>query len=161
MHRIIFLDIDGVLATNECYNIRHNLSSYEYPAPYLWNKKCVKVFNEICEKTENLRIVLSSDWKIHFTIEEMDRIALANGLKFPIAEFTPKLIKKSFSESLESVRIREIKEWLKRNEQQGHWVAVDDMDLSELGKFAHCKNTGLGIRAPGIQEKMLNNLYSL
>jgi histidinol phosphatase-like enzyme len=55
MKKIIFLDIDGVLATNKEF-FRNTSKFWEnHPAmaelkvPYPWNEGCVKIFNDILD----------------------------------------------------------------------------------------------------------------
>jgi hypothetical protein len=53
--KIIFLDIDGVISTPDCVPITDG----KY---YALNRECIKVLNEVMEKT-GARLVLSSSWK--------------------------------------------------------------------------------------------------
>ena len=82
---IIFLDIDGVLATHKQYmmnrtNFHHNHEwASDLDVPYPYDDKCVKVFNEILEKTD-ADIVLSSDWRIRWDLEQLDKIFKANNI---------------------------------------------------------------------------------
>jgi hypothetical protein len=63
--KVIFLDIDGVLATNKEFATNRtkfrekHLWAKELRVPYGWNKGCVDVFNEILDAT-NSEIVISS-----------------------------------------------------------------------------------------------------
>jgi hypothetical protein len=92
MKKWIFLDIDGVLATNQEFYVintkkfwkKHEWAK-ELKVPYPWNKKAVEIFNEILDATD-AEIILSSDWKKHWTLEDLDKIFKANGVKkSPIA----------------------------------------------------------------------------
>lgn len=82
----IFLDIDGVLATNPDPKISKSLWYNEIAYPF--NKNCVKVLNKILEKT-NAEIILSSDWRRVFDLDELDKIFKFNHvIKSPI-DVTP------------------------------------------------------------------------
>ena len=155
--KVIFLDHDGVVCLSDQWGSRfkkarkwmidQGLSEHtpnvmnEAGRPILirldnFDKKAVKVLNRILDET-NAEIVVSSDWKLHATLEEMQELYHHYGVnKVPI-DFTPKL--KDFDSDsaglyswkgwLEKARILEIKEWLKTNEVES-WVAVDDLDMS-------------------------------
>jgi histidinol phosphatase-like enzyme len=72
----VFLDLDGVLATNKQYMMNQKKFQDKNPIakklriPYPFDPKCVKIFNEILDATE-ADIVLSSDWKLHFSLEDI------------------------------------------------------------------------------------------
>jgi hypothetical protein len=84
--KTIFLDIDGVLATNKQFSrnrekFKHNYKwAEEYDVPYPYDEGCVKILNEIVEST-GAQIVLSSDWKLHYNLGTMGKIFEANGIK--------------------------------------------------------------------------------
>jgi hypothetical protein len=84
--KVIFLDIDGVLATNKEFATNRTkfrekyLWAKELRVPYGWNKGCVEVFNEILDAT-NSEIVISSDWRFHWDLDELDKIFKVNGVK--------------------------------------------------------------------------------
>ena len=137
MKKIIFLDIDGVLATPKQYGTRRtklykkDSTAAGLGIPYLFDEKCVIAFNRFILMND-VEIVLSSDWRRHFNIEEIDTIFKINGVaKSPIA-YTKIFDKETMTEDLESIRVREINDWLSNNECS-LWCAVDDMDLSALG----------------------------
>ena len=120
-----------------------------------FNKKAIEVLNSII-KESNCDIVVSSDWRLSCTLEEMGEYYLSQGIiKKPI-DFTKKL---SFSEetwkAYEKNRVFEINEWIKDHPQVTHWVAVDDLNLSELSNFVHTKIKNEGIKQSGIKEKIL------
>jgi len=77
--KIIFLDIDGVLATHLQFMMNRTKFRKKYPEantlriPYPFDEGCVKIFNEIIEET-GADIVLTSDWKLHWDLDEIDKI---------------------------------------------------------------------------------------
>lgn len=187
---IIFLDNDGVicLATewggrakkyreylknnpripiNECpVNIRFDN----------FNKKAVKVLNEILTET-NADMVVSSDWRNHATLEELGEYYLSQGIiKKPIdvtpfiKDINPKWFKRfSNYAQLEHERVIEIKHWLSLHPEVTNWVAVDDLNLgvydpysgdifndNGLINFVHTTKEDEGIKQTGIKEKILN-----
>ena len=164
--KIIFLDIDGVMATSNDYGVSAN---NKWNA-YRFDKKCVGVLNSILEET-GADIILSSDWRHHYTLQEMKDIFAHNGIiKGPIG-FTMRSINYK-ADSLEWGRTEEIQHWLKSHawKDDCKWVAVDDLDLSiesaekyknsagGLENFVRCVKESEGIKQTGIKEKILKYL---
>ena len=150
--KVIFIDIDGVLATAPCWNMNRDNKWSAYP----FDKKAVKVLNKILEET-GAEMVLSSDWKHYYTMNQMKEIftELNGVIKAPF-DRTP------FSEeytamNLEGGRVTEINLWLKENKEKlgiTHWVAVDDLKMFQLEYFVHCPKSMEGIKQSGIKEKI-------
>ena len=156
--KVIFLDIDGVIATTSCYGVARNnkWSSYKF------DEKCVAVFNFVLQET-GAEIIISSDWRTHYTLQEMREIFAHNFvMKGPIG-FTPSSGSYHIN-NLEGGRTEEIKTWLKHNAWKNDikWVAIDDLDMSEgLGdNFVLCKNEHEGIKRKGVKEKIIEILNS-
>lgn len=171
--KIFFLDVDGVITTSQCWGKGTNNKW----GSYMFDSKCVAVLNFILKET-GAEIILSSDWKSHYTLFEMNEIFTHNGvIKGPIG-FTPSL-KTYTSNNLEGGRCDEILGWLNHHSKKGvderglydiKWVAVDDLDLSEkfgdisgnyitgLKNFVHCPRHREGIKQTGIKEKILKLL---
>jgi HAD domain in Swiss Army Knife RNA repair proteins len=159
--KVIFLDIDGVLATNKEYvtnrtKFREKYSwAKELRVPYGWNKGCVEVFNEILDVT-NADIVISSDWRFHWNLDELDKIFKANGVKkSPI--FGTIKNKRKMSSDLEDDRVYQIREWVKFNKPE-KWVAIDDMNLSDLGYNFIRTTDSEGLTQKGLKDKIINTL---
>jgi hypothetical protein len=155
--RIIFLDIDGVLATPKQYGTQRNKLysrdpwAKELRVPYMWDERCVLAFNRFI-RLHDVEIVLSSDWRRHWSLAEIDKIFKINGVaKSPIG-YTGKAMKEKMSEDLESLRTREIQDWLKENPADT-WCAVDDMNLSGLGERFVQTDERMGFGAKGFIEK--------
>ena len=158
MKRVIFLDIDGVLATPKQYATRRtklykrDSTAAGLGIPYLFDEKCVIAFNRFILMND-VEIVLSSDWRRHFDIDELKTIFKINGVaKVPIS-VTEQLNKESFYENLESIRVREIQKWLDDNPTET-WCAIDDMDLSALGDRFVQTDERMGIGARDFLQKL-------
>lgn len=148
--KIIFLDIDGPLATDECFAKTEMKFGKRL---YKWNEKCVNVLNEILTET-GAEIVLSSDWRRYFTMDELDQIFKWNNVnKSPIAVTDE--IKYRMSSDLEIDRIYQIDRFLKNNEIK-NWVCVDDLDLKSdiVINFVRVE-TEFGLSADGVKEKLI------
>ena len=84
-----------------------------------------------------------SDSTINFSIEVEDFKSLeANGKK-----------------GYEDERSIEIKKWLALHPEVTHWVAVDDLNMSDgLTNFVHTKRQNEGIKQMGIKQKIMSYL---
>jgi hypothetical protein len=189
--KVIFLDHDGVICLSTEWGGRYkkqnkwgkrklSTTPIEVPMEYRFdnfNKKAIKVLNEILEET-GAEVVVSSDWKRWCTVEEMGEYYESQGIvKKPIA-FTPNLgecnnYDGSFpwnrSWDLEQTRTLEIDQYLKRHPEVTEWVAIDDLDMGKTGmshsvKWEHdwgLENFVLtpkgneGLKQSGIKEKVL------
>jgi hypothetical protein len=193
--KVIFLDNDGVICLSSNWGTRHkkqkkwdgkklSMTSREIPVEYRFDnfdKKAIQILNEILEKT-GAEIVVSSDWRMYATLEELGEYYLAQGIiKAPIGitkklgEFdVPDDFKWSRQWDLEQTRSFEIHQYLKDNPQITHWVAVDDLDMGKTGlyysvefehswgleNFVYTPLSTEGIKQSGIKEKILNYLLS-
>jgi len=163
--KIIFLDIDGVMCTRSCYG----RGADNKWAAYMFDPKAVAVLNFILQET-GAEIILSSDWRHQYTLQEMREIFAHNFVfKGPIG-FTERS-GTYLANNLEGGRSDEINHWLKVNAWKNDikWVAVDDLDMSqkfdEMGNitsgvehFVHCPNDQEGIKRINVKEKILDKL---
>jgi len=197
--KVLFLDHDGVICLSKEWgsrfkkqkkwgNIKMSMALLEIPLQYRFddfNKKAVKVLNEILEETGS-EIVVSSDWTKWANLEEMGDYYESQGIiKKPIS-FTPILDscdwydKESFpwhrTWKLEQSRTIEIKQYLINHPEVTNWVAVDDLNMGKTGlhysmefehdwgldNFVHTPNDNEGIKQKNVKEKLikfLNNEY--
>lgn len=159
--KVIFLDIDGVLATEKEYMMnrtkfrKKNPEAAELNIPYPFNPDCVKIFNEILQETD-AKIILSSDWRLHWNMDELDKIFKFNGVvKSP--EGATGFSKRKMSSTLSDDRVHQIKNYIE-SEQIMEWVAIDDLDLSELNeRFVRTKDSE-GLKQTGVKNKILKVL---
>ena len=152
---IIFLDIDGVLATVKQFNLTNQAKSWlqDYDV-YPFDKKCVKVFNSILRKTD-VDIILSSDWRLYFSLDQLDDIFKINGvIKSPVG-ITP--VYPTSMSQYEKNRAGEILKYAEENDLH-NWIAIDDLPLSHWleDHFFMCKSEWEGIKQSGLKEKILN-----
>ncbi len=161
--KTIFLDIDGVLATNKEF-MRNRTKFWEkHPAmkelgvPYPWDKGCVQILNEILDST-NAVIVLSSDWRIHWGLNDLKLIFTWNGVKKSPIDVT---VRNKFMEpELEKERVYEIMDYVWSMNME-NYVIIDDMNL---GHFMEDKTkfvrtiSSQGLKQTGIKDKIINKL---
>jgi hypothetical protein len=164
--KTIFLDIDGVLATNTQFSMnrakfwRRNPNMEELNVPYPWDKGAVDVFNEILEAT-GAEIILSSDWKLYFSLNNLNEIFQFNGVnKSPIGVTSNLFIA---SGNLEMTRAGEIKEYITEHNIE-NYVVIDDLNVGKYMKLT-CDDDKFfittnrdGIKQSGLKEKIINKL---
>jgi len=155
----IFLDIDGVLATSNQYRTNKKNWHPMYDC-YRFDEKCVKVFNDIIEKTNPI-IILSSDWKDHYTIAQMNEIFEWNGVNTKVSDITMPSWGVQFTslQQLEECRSYEINKYVVEHELK-RWVAIDDLNLKLWlpENFVHCTRVSEGIKQSGVKDKILKIL---
>lgn len=157
--KVIFLDVDGVIATIREFNMTHIAKTYvtKYNI-YPFNPKAVKVLNEILEETD-ATIIISSDWRLHFDPEQLNDIFNINGVNKTPQMGTPDFYKKHKGKELEEIRTIEIKSFLEEHEVD-KFVVVDDLDMSEgFGdRFVLCGDSYEGIKKTGIKDRIIKKL---
>ena len=188
--KLIFLDHDGVICLSSEWGGRRkkqekwggrkfSMTMGEIPLMYRFdnfNQKAIKILNEILEET-GAEIVVSSDWKLYATLEELGEYYEEQGIiKKPIA-LTDNLkdctvhgdnfIWSTMWDS-EQMRTIEIKQYLHDHPEVTHWVAIDDLNMGKIGEpwkdlwaidnFVLTPKSNEGIKQLGIKEKILNYL---
>ena len=154
--KVIFLDIDGVMCTSSCYG-RGKENKWD---AYMFDHKAVAVLNFILQET-GAEIILSSDWRHTYTLQEMREIFCHNNvIKGPIG-FTPSS-KTYLGNNLEGGRSDEIEMWIKTHAWKGDikWVAIDDLNMSGRlhPNFVLCPREQEGIKRQGVKEQILKIL---
>ena len=105
----LFLDFDGVFILNDVVDL-----------------KSVKNLNNIIKET-NANIVISSDWRNHHTIKELETLFIEWGIVGEIFGVTEKVGDNSFM-LLEHNRTEEIEKFIKDNNVDKYAI-IDDMEL--------------------------------
>ena len=162
--KIIFLDIDGVICLSREWGSRkRKIKRWELeggdgqPPVNIrlddFNKIAVDVLNDII-LTSGADIVISSDWRLYATLSEMKDLFNQFGvIKEPI-DFTPEL---QTTTKYANIRVDEINLWLSKHSDIKKWVAIDDMDLSDLDNFVKCRERE-GLKQCNISNKILKFL---
>ncbi len=191
MKKYIFLDHDGVMCMRREQGSRFakikrwNLENPDNAAIYVnkvdhvpigirfddFNKiDAVRVLNEILLESD-ADIIVSSDWRLLCTLEEMQEFYKQMGvIKVPIG-MTELYSTEGFSKrgsTLEEQRSIEIEKYIEEHKPD-KWVVLDDMDLSEkFGDISGNKSSGLknfvkckpseGLKKLGIKKKIMQFL---
>mgnify|MGYP006283899961 CR=1 FL=1 len=164
--KVIFLDIDGVLATDKQFYmntknfIQKNDWAKELKVPYPFDQGCVKVLNEILSVTDAV-IVLSSDWKTHWSLTELHTIFEKNGVsEYP--RYKTNNEEKDWG-NLEKNRALQIENFIKEFNIDSY-VIVDDLTVGDFmtlpnskSKFVRTKSNH-GLKESGIKNKILKVL---
>lgn len=155
--KILYLDIDGVLLplykNNGFFNYKtHKLEKFP--------PSCVNALNYILTET-NCEIVISSDWRKHFSLEELQEIFTINKIiKLPIG-VTDITINNDIGYNKTTQiteRVDEINKSVKLHKPE-KWISVDDLQLDKLENFIWCKKYNFeGISQLGIKEKIIKIL---
>lgn len=124
MDKLLFLDIDGVLNSTQSahYYMRLKQQAYEEFCPI-----AVSNLNYIIDKIPDLKIVISSSWRIGKDFEHLKTVLHSLGVNVkPIIDMTPIV----FSGD----RGHEISMWLEVNVRQGCKMVIldDDNDMGYL-----------------------------
>lgn len=117
MKKIVFLDIDGVLASPKSWGIGKTMWHDQFAYP--WDDECVGLFNEIIEKTD-AEIVFSSSWRVGYNHRNglIKPLFEYNGVKKVPFDITP--------QKMSSHRSQEIRMWLEDNGTPDRFVILDD-----------------------------------
>ncbi|WP_238885436.1 HAD domain-containing protein [Clostridium sp. YIM B02551] len=128
--KVIFLDIDGVLNSEEFFLNNKN---------QVIDKNCVSILKNIVDTTGAV-IVMSSGWKLWFDDDMMPQDDYSKSLYEILCEFDIKLFGKTpdFSneeiitrKTFSHVKAKEIKVWLNEHEDIDKYVVIDDLDMKD------------------------------
>jgi hypothetical protein len=195
--KVLFLDNDGVICLENNWGSRRKkqkkwgrmkMSMREVPVEYRFDdfdRKAVDVLNSVLDET-GAEIVVSSDWRLHATLDELgDYYELQGIRRRPIA--VTDLFKDIYPHEWSTLRFRadvelerymEIQHWVDHHPDMTHWVAVDDLNMSieflgdrfsakngsdekpGLKNFVLTPKSSEGIKQLGVKEKMISYLNS-
>lgn len=189
--KVIFLDNDGVICLsnnwggrtrkwNKYIKLNPGQNSLALAPVEIrfddFDKKAIKILNEIIEQT-GAEIVVSSDWRLHATLEEIGEYYISKGIiKKPIA-FTkryigcdrPDLFQWRRGTMYEQQRCIEVHQFIIDHPEITNWVCIDDLQLGAkdsygfeqiwgLSNFVHTPRMSEGIKQSGIKDKILEFL---
>lgn len=138
--KVIFLDIDGVINSEEFLKNNEN---------EMIDRNNVDILKNIIDKTGAV-IVMSSGWKLWFDDDMMPKDGEAQYLYDILCEAKIKLFGKTPDFSTEEIRTkktfshvkaREIIAWLSEHEEANKYVVLDDLDLKNEEINSHLVRT--------------------
>ncbi len=138
MQKVIFLDFDGVLNSGDNSRAISQLLSDESEmqrisiAGFEFDERCVRWLTYIINST-GAKIVISSSWRLNYTLEEMRAIWAHFDLPGELIDYTP-FIENEFDifEDAEIRRVergREIQRWIDNNRIDKYCIIDDDFDM--------------------------------
>ena len=136
--KIVFIDIDGPLAWGTWGDgrIQINCGSDLFNMPYPWVEEDCQALRKILDES-NAKMVLSSDWKKHFSFRQMkaifERYGIPGHLLVDITTHQDLWTKLS-RPGMEWERAAEIKKWVRDN-RISNWIAIDDLNLRKEFKW--------------------------
>lgn len=158
---IIFLDIDGVLNTQNSINTqiaenkgRYNESAQRYL--YDFDENAMENLKDIID-TSNASIVLTSTWRLNdMLMEELISQFEKNDIDAEkIIGKTPDL----HDEKKDNLRAYEIEQWLNNSEEKiNRFVILDDID--DMGKYTK-SNLVVSNKFDGLTEKLKNKAIKI
>lgn len=122
MLKMLYTDIDGVL----CLSSEMYAKNTKWGNIFPFNKKAVKVYNEILIATGAMPVI-SSDWRNHLTLEQLGEIFEWQGIIRKPLSITPN-VEFTQAQFLERDRCKEILFHVDMF-QPDVWVAIDDLGL--------------------------------
>lgn len=154
--KVIFLDFDGVLNSDQTEVEASSIHPYLYLDPQL-----VKRVQQICDQTGAV-IVLSTSWRtrIHsswaqesyLSLDELREALLSAGLTAEVIDVTPDLAREDYIGRTDLTiwrcppRHREIVAWVEKNKPTSFVVLDDDINAKIENHFVHtCYKKGITI----------------
>lgn len=128
MKYVLFLDIDGVLHTEQSHFYWEQKKDEKRPGGITNAERLCPIgisnLNYLCKQVPGLSIVISSTWRTYFSVDELKIIFTEDGFRYPdrIVDITPVRRLNGGSRELE------IATWLEKNSGVEDWVAVDDRE---------------------------------
>lgn len=152
--KVIFLDHDGVICLPKQWGSRYSKEREYRKGKKLsyddtigidarfdnFDEKCVNILNEIIEET-GCEIVVTSDWRLGATLEEMGIYYENQGIAKKPIDFTHSMSYEEYEQSridntfknynylYDEIRANEIRKYLSEHPEITHWVAIDDLDM--------------------------------
>lgn len=133
----LFLDIDGVLCPSSYYFTQRetfwkkNEWARTLNVPYPFDPLCVKILNEITDRTK-CEIVITSDWKTRWDIDQLREIFEMNRVACIPADTTCNDIVSVDSEiGMQRNRTYQIGQYVERNGIY-QFAIVDDLELTQF-----------------------------
>lgn len=148
MDKIIFLDIDGVLAPYRTLNEYQYCCEHYINEPYgvlKFDAECVSNLNSLIVRS-GAKIVVSSSWRCAVPIEHMGRMLEDQGVICEFLDYTP------YSDD---GRADEIKKWLSGKDIK-HFVIIDDTpyEWGDLSAFWVQTNPHCGLNENDVKFAM-------
>jgi HAD domain in Swiss Army Knife RNA repair proteins len=169
--KILFLDIDGVLNSEESFHINHELrmedcekrgegaeflKQYCWPLGHLYTP-LIERLNKIIEATQ-CKIVISSTWRISSTPQEITNYLTQKGFKYGES-----IIDRTGQDS-KNARGGEIQNWLDEHKNVKTYVILDDDSADIVGDYTTKKHPNNFVKTDfiwGLQDKQVEEVVKI
>lgn len=151
---ILFLDIDGVLVTWK--------QIHSHTDRHKFDPQCVSVLNSLLSAVADVRIVVSSSWRIFHPLEELQEIFSDNGVNHVPIDVTPVELNGGWPHSGNGRRGAEIRMWLLTNGDP-EFLIIDD-ETCDIHPYFHrdrIVSVRHGMRKNGIEQKHVDRALRL
>lgn len=158
--KLIFLDIDGVLNSSTYFFSKEYLDETEHMSdaelmllehPSNLDPTALKLINHIVNES-GAQVVMSSSWRMKYSIEEWTEMMQKRGATFKISGRTPK-----FSDTTRGTEIMDFINSM-RNRPDSIVIIDDHSDMDNLKKYLVLTNAKFGITMQDV-EKALQILF--
>jgi len=127
--KVIFVDIDGPLAWGTWMEEKVQISE-GLKLPYPWVKEECDALTQIINAT-GAKVVISSDWKKYYTLQELGQIFEFYGIPNVIIDKTG-IQKAKLSSNFEWDRAIQIMNWVHEHTATiESWIALDDIPVAK------------------------------
>ncbi len=133
--KLLFLDFDGVLNSDKyftSYKFINEAGGTDIAGLMLvvhhlhLDPDAISLVNELIDKS-GAQVVVSSTWRLHYSIDELNKMLASRGATFKIIAATPRGVPKKFSQIV--ARGDEIQEYLDSlTEKPESFVIIDDQN---------------------------------
>jgi len=149
---ILFLDHDGVICLSKNWGSRF-LNDTKFDE---FDSQCIEVLNEILDVTD-LEIVVSSDWQLYASLEELQELYKSRGIrKVPLA--VTDIMATTFPSNV--ARALNINNYIARHPEIEKYVVLDDLNLSgKVKNFIQC-SPFVGLKAPKVKKLIFKHIYN-
>lgn len=161
MDKILFLDIDGVLNSQDDVDARHNsLDKTRDEFGALFDERCVRWLKCIIDRT-NCKIVLSSSWRCR-GLNKIQLLWEIRDLPGEVIDITPtevssEVINLYAATNNEADRGYEIQEWIDINKPEKYCIVDDDDDMLGHQNFVKTNKVyGLDYKTANLIVSILN-----
>jgi HAD domain in Swiss Army Knife RNA repair proteins len=145
--KIVFLDFDGVL---------NSLSQIAFGSNTTFNPEAIRRLNEIVQRSQ-ARVVISSTWRVHYSLDELRELLTSNGFRGEIIGCTP-IFSHDHATSLPDIgmiRCQEIQNWIDaHSEPLTSFVALDDLELQLLAAHQVLTDMEVGLAEHHVEQAL-------
>ena len=129
--QLLCLDIDGVM-NPEYFYVREQWRG-EHPDVWAMEPTCCAILASVFDRLPDLRVIISSSWRVGRTVKELRGIFQSNELDGSriIARTGPEI------DTFRGGRGQEIGDWFAENGQPGDRVVIVDDECDHMGRFYH------------------------